>query len=229
MVLPYSNVCKRCRQNGKQDQTAPSRAVWSGCTLFAKTCLSTNLRSLRYVHMMVFAQSDQRLCCSLLRQEAAKTGFLVTWLKSSLIWVYTVCQDLSVHKLIITLCSHDGIYPKYWNSWNEPHHEKTCFAICEQQRRRSACAFTAFIVRCLDRIIPLVSTFKISSLYTRRKRSTCTPLAYYRRMSWPVPEDYLTCVNSRQVTTEHKGHFIQREFIYLLYILLKIGECHMLR
>ena len=135
-------VCKRCRQNGKQDQTAPSRAVWSGCTLFAKTCLSTNLRSLRYVHMMVFAQSDQRLCCSLLRLEAAKTGFLVTWLKSSLIWVYTVCQDLSVHKLkIITLCSHDGIYPKYWNSWNEPHHEKTCFAICEEQRHRSACAF----------------------------------------------------------------------------------------
>ena len=39
-----SNASKRCRRNGKQcrpDQTAP-RAVWSGSTLFAQTCLSEN-------------------------------------------------------------------------------------------------------------------------------------------------------------------------------------------
>ena len=31
------------------DQTAPLGAVWSGSTLFAQTCLSENLGSLRYI------------------------------------------------------------------------------------------------------------------------------------------------------------------------------------
>ena len=45
------------------------------------------------------------------------------------------------------------------------------FAICEQQRRRSACASAqsdqrlCCSVRCLDSIIPLVSIHKISSFY----------------------------------------------------------------
>ena len=45
---------------------------------------------------------------------------------------------------------------------------KPVYAICEQQRHRSACTdslISAFVVRCLYRIIPLVSIFKISSLY----------------------------------------------------------------
>ena len=47
---------------------------------------------------------------------------------------------------------------------------KPAFVICEQQRRRSACASTqsdqiAFVVRCLDNLIPLVSILKISRLY----------------------------------------------------------------
>ena len=41
---------------------------------------------------------------------------------------------------------------------------KPILALCEQQRRRSACTST-FVVRCLDGIIPLVSVSKISSLY----------------------------------------------------------------
>ena len=46
---------------------------------------------------------------------------------------------------------------------------KPLFAICEQQRRRSACAsaqslISAFVIRCLDSIIPLFSISKISSL-----------------------------------------------------------------
>ena len=46
---------------------------------------------------------------------------------------------------------------------------KPVYAICEQQRRRSACAFVQsdqhLVVRCLDSIIPLVSISEISSLY----------------------------------------------------------------
>ena len=48
---------------------------------------------------------------------------------------------------------------------------KSVFAICEQQRCSSACAFaqrsliSAFVVRCLDSIISLVSISEISSLY----------------------------------------------------------------
>ena len=47
---------------------------------------------------------------------------------------------------------------------------KAVYAICEQQRRRSACAsaqsdLSTFVVHCLDSMIPLVSIPKISSLY----------------------------------------------------------------
>ena len=46
---------------------------------------------------------------------------------------------------------------------------KPVFAICEQQRRRSACnprsPISAFNVRCLHSVIPLVSISEISSLY----------------------------------------------------------------
>ena len=49
---------------------------------------------------------------------------------------------------------------------------KPAFAICEQQRRSSACALrslirliSTFVIHCLDSIIPLVSIHKISSLY----------------------------------------------------------------
>ena len=56
-----------------------------------------------------------------------------------------------------------------WFIPSEPHHEKTCFALREQQRRRSTCdpcsLINLFVLRCLDSIIPLVSVSKISSLY----------------------------------------------------------------
>ena len=46
---------------------------------------------------------------------------------------------------------------------------KTGFAICEQRRCRSACAFAQsdrhFVVRCLDSTIPLLFKFKISRIY----------------------------------------------------------------
>ena len=44
---------------------------------------------------------------------------------------------------------------------------KPVFAICEQQRRRPACAsaISAFVVRCVDGIISLVSISEVSSLY----------------------------------------------------------------
>ena len=50
----------------------------------------------------------------------------------------------------------------------EPYQEKTCFDICEQQRRRSACASAQsdqclcyFVIHCIDSIIPLVCIPKI--------------------------------------------------------------------
>ena len=47
---------------------------------------------------------------------------------------------------------------------------KPVYAICEQQRCRSACASAQsdqrFVVRSLDSIIPLVSIFQISRLQT---------------------------------------------------------------
>ena len=50
----------------------------------------------------------------------------------------------------------------------EPHRDKTCFTICEQQRRRSACVCLQsdqrLYFRCLDSVIPLVSISEISSL-----------------------------------------------------------------
>ena len=49
-----------------------------------------------------------------------------------------------------------------------PVMRKPVFAICEHQRRRSACTSTqsdsAFVVCYLDSIIPLVSIFEIKSL-----------------------------------------------------------------
>ena len=43
---------------------------------------------------------------------------------------------------------------------------KPAFAICKQQGRRSACASTqsdqAFVIRCLDSIIPVLATAEIS-------------------------------------------------------------------
>ena len=42
---------------------------------------------------------------------------------------------------------------------------KPVFSICEQQRRRSACASAPFVVRCLDSIIPLLATAEISRPY----------------------------------------------------------------
>ena len=50
---------------------------------------------------------------------------------------------------------------------------KPVLAICEKQRRRSACVdlISAFVVRCLDSIISLVSTF--ASLRMSLSRLVC--------------------------------------------------------
>ena len=57
---------------------------------------------------------------------------------------------------------------------------------------------------------------------------TYTLPAYYRRISWPVPVDYLTCVNKPKIRTGIGGHCVQCEFIFLFYFLQIIWECHML-
>ena len=50
----------------------------------------------------------------------------------------------------------------------EPGHEKMCHVICEQQRRKPACASAQsdqrLCFRCLDGVMSLVSVIKISSL-----------------------------------------------------------------
>ena len=47
----------------------------------------------------------------------------------------------------------------------EPRNGKTCFSHIVQQRCRSACVISTFVVHYLDSIIPLVSISKISRLY----------------------------------------------------------------
>ena len=70
--------------------------------------------------------------------------------------VYIVCTGLSVQKLKIIIIIL--IHKKYMSHvLRKPH-----FAICEQQRRS---LISAFVFRCLDSIIPLVSISEISSLY----------------------------------------------------------------
>ena len=50
----------------------------------------------------------------------------------------------------------------------EPRHEKTCFCHIRTTKAQISLRIrgliSAFVIRCLDRIIPVVSTFKISSL-----------------------------------------------------------------
>ena len=51
MALAKSNAPKNAvgiENSVDPDQTAPLGAVWSGSALFAQTCLSENLGSLRY-------------------------------------------------------------------------------------------------------------------------------------------------------------------------------------
>ena len=71
VVLSYTYVFKRCRQNGKQyrpsDWTAHSGAVWSGCTLFAQTCLSEYyFRIILMVGWPFFPQKPNTLIDSLI-------------------------------------------------------------------------------------------------------------------------------------------------------------------
>ena len=48
------------------DQTAPLGAVWSGSALFAQTCLSENLGTLRYISnnegLEIIKLDDQSFC-----------------------------------------------------------------------------------------------------------------------------------------------------------------------
>ena len=80
----------------------------------------------------------------------------------SLIRVHTVC-----HSAFIFCTYYFKAKPHYSNLSH--FMRKPAFAICEQQSRRSACAFAqsdqCLYFRCLDSIIPLVSISKISSLY----------------------------------------------------------------
>ena len=66
-----------------------------------------------------------------------------------------------------------------------------------------------------------LTNYFFQCIITPGNRSTCTPPVDYKPPSFPVPVDYLTRINSLEAT--------RGEFISLLYILLKIGECHMLR
>ena len=47
---------------------------------------------------------------------------------------------------------------------NEPRHEKTVYAICEQQRRSSAGVISTVGVCCFNSIIPLLAIAKVSIL-----------------------------------------------------------------
>ena len=90
---------------------------------------------------------------------------------------------------------------------------KPAFAICEQQRRRSACSSTqsdhAFIVRCLDSIIPLVSISEISRFYLA---SVAAQAGLCLTWSQTPKTDFLvTRLMSHSVLTEQGQMMPQRE------------------
>ena len=125
------------------DQTALLGDVWSGSTLFILPCLSENLGSLGHLSSGFWREyrknpknlDTRKICCNFPK-------ILTMWLyplsngskrcrwnskqcrlwsdcssRSSLIWVYTVCPDLSVRKLrIITvieflkICIHKCVF-----------------------------------------------------------------------------------------------------------------------
>ena len=92
------------------------------------------------------AQSDQRLCCSLLRQNNI-SRFYSRNFKTR----YCGCADLFVTY--------------------EPSHEKTCLMLYANNKGADQPAhprslISAFVVRCLDRIISLDSIAEISRLGT---------------------------------------------------------------
>ena len=97
--------------------------------------------------------------------------------RSSLIWVCTVCPDLSVRKLRITenlgflkmRLKYTTIMAIFaWNDseWNEPRHEKTYLMPYAANKGTDKPAhprslISAFIVRCLDNITPIGATSEI--------------------------------------------------------------------
>ena len=91
----------------------------------------------------------------LTRSKCSTEGF---FFRSTLFKIFWVCNYL-VHMS----CHGPDIVCKYLSHFMR----KPVLAICEQQRRRSACAnlISTFVISCLDSIIPLVSISKISSLY----------------------------------------------------------------
>ena len=56
------------------DQTAPLGAVWSGSALFAQTCLSKNLGTLRYASLKI------------VKAHNAKVSFLMRWLECKILF-----------------------------------------------------------------------------------------------------------------------------------------------
>ena len=127
------------------------------------------------------AQSDQSLCYSLngwLRTQASfmRTGKTLIRLGGCPGWSES---SLGAHAILLVL-SWGGSYViagcidfiGFVPALTHMSHvmRKPAFAICEQQRRRSACAnslrslISTFVIRCLDSIIPLVSIYEILSL-----------------------------------------------------------------
>ena len=136
-------------------------AVWSGSALFAQAYLSENLGSLRYIQFCYYRKfpkySDtQRICCNHPKSWTRWCFLRVIHPKDaegiansvdpdqSLIWVCTVCPDLSVRKLrkitVVLEIMYANVHvdlkhvPHSWGYMYrnclsfEPSHEKTCLS-----------------------------------------------------------------------------------------------------
>ena len=82
------------------------------------------------------------------------------------------------------------------------------YVICEQQRRRSACAsaqsISAFVVRCLDSVMSLVFVTKISSLMLASVAEQAS-----LNLTWSeTPENTFS---------HNEGHFIVKHIDFFLF------------
>ena len=90
--------------------------------------------------------------------------------------------------------SNDFIVKQYYGStvWKKPCHEKTCYAICEQQRRRSAYASVQsdqrLCFRCLD---SNTSSFYIQNF--KPLPSFCGCSGQFESTLVENPEDRISC------------------------------------
>ena len=130
------------------DQTAPLGAVWSGSALFAQAYLSENLGSLRYSNRLIF-------------------GFYMLFKSNSVVlsWCNNSASKMFSCKKTSRMYSTQFSESLLLKSLFEPYHEKTCLCHMQTTKVHPCSLISAFVVRCIDSIIPLVSIPKISSLY----------------------------------------------------------------